>query len=371
VQQEDLMTQQPMLSRRRMLGTVGAAGAGLLVAGRTPVASLLGGDDALAASSCASLTPAKEIGPYFVAEKLNRSDITTDPDTGVAVAGVPLALKLTLLNEDSGCAPLAGAQVDIWHAAPSGLYSDESAEGTAGKRYLRGYQVSDSSGLVQFTTVYPGWYSGRAVHIHARIRTFDSSGTATFDFLTQLFFDDALTDTVYATTPYSTRGTRDTRNADDRIYGSDGASVLLNLAADGSGGYVGTFTFGLSDSNESGGTTTTTTPATTTTTSPATDTSVAASLGAASCTRGALGSRTLHARLRTKESVSLDVRLLRGSKLVARKRVTSLASGTHTVSVPIARSVGAGRVTLSVIAKDASSNRKVLTKILSIPARLA
>jgi protocatechuate 3,4-dioxygenase beta subunit len=375
VQQEDLMTDNQVLSRRRMLGTVGAAGAGLLVAGRTPVSSLFGGDEALAASSCASLTPAKEIGPYFVEEKLNRSNITTDPDTGVAVAGVPLALKLTLMNENNGCEPLAGAQVDIWHAAPSGLYSDESGEGTSGKRYLRGYQLSDSSGLVQFTTVYPGWYSGRAVHVHARIRTFDSSGNATYDFLAQLFFDDSLTDTVYTQSPYSARATRDTRNADDRVYGSDGASVLLNLASDGSGGYVGTFTFGLGDASDSSGsttTTTTTTPTTTTTTaSGTTDTSVAASLAAASCTRGALGTRTLHARVRTKEAVSLDVRLLRGSKLVARKQVTSLASGTHTVSVPIARRVSAGRVTLSVTATDASSNRKVLTRILRIPARMA
>jgi protocatechuate 3,4-dioxygenase beta subunit len=361
------MTPQQMLSRRRMLGTLGAAGAGLLVAGRTPVASLLGGGDALAASSCASLTPAKEMGPYFVEEKLNRSDITTDPDSGVAVTGVPLALKLTLLNETDACAPLAGAQVDIWHAAPSGLYSDESGEGTAGKKYLRGYQVSDASGVVQFTTVYPGWYSGRAVHIHARIRTFDSSGTATFDFLSQLFFDDTLTDAVYATSPYSSRGARDTRNANDRVYGSDGASVLLDITPDGSGGYIGTFTFGLSDASDTGGTSTTTTMPSAT--SPATDTTVAASLVATSCSRGALGTRTLHARLMTEETVSLDVRLLRGSKLVARKHVASLASGAHTVSVPIARTVRAGRVTLSVTAKDASSNRKVLTRILSIPQR--
>ena len=149
------MTHARQLSRRGMLGAAGVAGAGLLVAGRTPVASLFGAGDAEAASSCTSLTPTKTIGPYFVEEKLNRSNITTDPDTGAAVAGVPLAMKLTMLDEDNACAPLVGAQVDIWHASPGGLYSDESGEGTAGKRYLRGYQVADSAGVVRFTTCGP------------------------------------------------------------------------------------------------------------------------------------------------------------------------------------------------------------------------
>jgi protocatechuate 3,4-dioxygenase beta subunit len=365
------MNTNASLSRRRMLGAAGAAGVGLLVAGRTPVSSVFAADEASAAS-CASLTPVKTIGPYFVEEKLNRSNITTDPGTGVAVAGVPLVLKLALVDEDSSCSAFAGAQVDIWHASPGGLYSDESVEGTSGKQYLRGYQVSDANGLVQFTTVYPGWYSGRAVHIHVRIRTFDSSGAATYDFLSQLFFDDTLTDTVYTKAPYSSRGTRDTRNAGDNVYGSDGASLILDMHADGSGGYVGSFTFGLSKSNQGGGSSSAASGSTPPTSSPATgtsDTSVAATLAAASCTRGSLGTRTLHARISSKEAVSLDVRLLRGSKVVARKKVSSLAAGAHTVNVPIGRSVGAGRATLSVTAKDTRANTKVLTRILSIPAR--
>ena len=157
-----------VINRRTLVRTAGATGAGLLVATRTPVASLFGPGDASAAATCASLTPAKTIGPYFVEEKLNRSDLRTDPATGAVTAGVPLALDLTLVDEDASCAPFAGAQVDLWHADPSGKYSDESVEGTSGKKYLRGYQVSDANGKVAFTTVYPGWYSGRAVHIHVR-----------------------------------------------------------------------------------------------------------------------------------------------------------------------------------------------------------
>ena len=202
------------------------------------------------------------------------------------------------------------------------------------------------------------------MHIHVRIRTFDASGTATFDFLSQLFFDDTLTDTVYTRAPYSSRPSRDTRDAVDRVYGSDGASVLLHVVSDGAGGYVGSFTFGLSDANQSSG------GATTAVTPTASDTSVAATLATATCTRGALGTRTAHARVRSSEAVSLDVRLLRGSKVVARK-TASVSKGSHTVNVPIARSVAAGRVTLSVTAKDAGRNTKVLSRILQIPQRSA
>jgi hypothetical protein len=146
------MNTETIVNRRSFVRGAGAAGAGLLVATRTPVASLFGSADAAAASACASLTPAKTIGPYFVEEKLNRSDITTDPATGAVTTGVPLRLAPTLVNEDDGCSPLAGAQVDIWHADPSGKYSDESVEGTSGKKYLRGYRVTGSDGKVAFKT---------------------------------------------------------------------------------------------------------------------------------------------------------------------------------------------------------------------------
>jgi hypothetical protein len=123
------MNAETIVNRRTFMRSAGVAGAGLVVATRTPVASLFGSADAAAAGTCASLTPSKTIGPYFVEEKLNRSDIRTDPATGAVTTGVPLVLNLALVNEDGGCEPFAGAQVDIWHADPSGKYSDESVEG--------------------------------------------------------------------------------------------------------------------------------------------------------------------------------------------------------------------------------------------------
>ena len=139
-------------------------------------------------ASCV-LSPALTIGPYFVDEKLNRSDLTADTNDINVTAAMPLSLVITVQHySSSGCSPLAGAQVDLWHADAGGKYSDENSEGTSGETYLRGYQVTDSSGLASFKTIFPGWYSGRTVHIHAMVRLFDSSGNQTFEWETQFFF---------------------------------------------------------------------------------------------------------------------------------------------------------------------------------------
>ena len=363
------------VTRRGLLGTAGLTGAGLLLAGtRTPVSMLLGTNEALAAS-CASLTPVKTIGPYFVEEKLNRSDITTDPGTGVASSGVPLVLNLALVDEDNACSPFVGAQVDIWHADANGKYSDESGEGTLGKKFLRGYQVSDAAGKIAFRTVFPGWYSGRTVHIHARVRLFDASGTATYDFLTQLFFDDTATDQVNTKAPYNARGTRDTRNTNDNIYGTDGASVLVPLTADGSDGYVGAFTFGLSKSNQGGGNSDGSgggpggTPPAGGLGGP--DTTVSAALATPSWATSKLGLRTLVASVATKETTSLNLRLLRGSRTIARKRVGGLAAGRQSLKLPLGSAVAGGRATLEVVATDSRGNKKVMTRIVQVPKRSA
>jgi protocatechuate 3,4-dioxygenase beta subunit len=135
-----------------------------------------------AATVCSVNTPTVTEGPYWVDEKLFRSDIRTDPATGVVRQGIPLALTINVVNSNANCAALAGAYVDIWHCDAIGIYSDEStynpgggtgAVSTTGQKFLRGYQITDANGHVQFTTIYPGWYSGRTIHIHVRIRTFN------------------------------------------------------------------------------------------------------------------------------------------------------------------------------------------------------
>jgi uncharacterized protein (TIGR03437 family) len=221
-----------ILNRRRTLALLGTAGASALL-GR------LGEQGANAASSftCATSPTATE-GPYWVDEMLNRSDIRTDPTDGSIRPGVPLTLNINVHEVGSaGCGLLSGAHVDIWHCeAAAGLYSDEAANNTVGKKYLRGYQVTDDNGSVQFTTIYPGWYSGRTVHIHVRIRTYND--TQVYDeFTSQVFFDDTITDTVFTQAPYNQRKARDTRNATDMVLQgmANSTQMFLNLTANASG----------------------------------------------------------------------------------------------------------------------------------------
>jgi len=192
------------------------------------------------------VTPAETEGPYFVDERLKRSDITVDPSDGSVRRGTPLTLTLTVAKAGSPCVALAGAQVDLWHCDALGLYSDVPAENSSGRRFLRGYQTTDSGGTVTFSTIYPGWYRGRAVHVHFKVRTFSGSAK-TFEFTSQVFFDDAISDEAYTQSPYNTRGSRDTRNANDMVYttnGNSGSKLLANVSRTATG-YRASFAVGL------------------------------------------------------------------------------------------------------------------------------
>ncbi len=176
-------------------------------------------------------------GPYFVDEMLNRSDIRSDPSDGAVSVGAPLELTFNVSQVSrNGCVVLPNAQVDIWHCDAFGVYSD--VENAQGKKFLRGYQVSDANGQAKFVTIYPGWYPGRTVHIHFKIRI---NG---YDFTSQLFFDDTFTDQVYSLEPYNQRGERNTRNERDGIYGDGGSQLLLNVTQNDSG-YSAVFDIGL------------------------------------------------------------------------------------------------------------------------------
>jgi len=175
--------------------------------------------------SCSIVTsPALTEGPYFVDEILNRSDITVDPTDNSVQPGTPLSLTINL-KQLVNCAlvPLTGAYVDVWHCSAAGQYSDKAEQNTLGKKFLRGYQATDRNGSVNFQTIYPGWYTGRAVHIHAKIRIFNGPAS-TYEFTTQFFFDESFTDKIYQAAPYNTRPGRDTLNNIDGIY--EGASSL-------------------------------------------------------------------------------------------------------------------------------------------------
>lgn len=223
-----------------MLGVSGAA----LLARAVPLQAQSSGG---ALPACV-VRPRQTEGPFFVDERLNRSDIRSDPRSGEVRPGVALRLAFRVSRlAGTACAPLAGAQVDVWHCDAEGRYSDVRGFGagtaTTGQQFLRGYQLTDAAGTAQFLTVYPGWYGGRAVHVHFKIRTQDAAGRK-YDFTSQLYFDEALTERVFAAEPYARRGGRWLRNAEDGIFRDGGRQLLLAPERDAQG-YAATFDVGL------------------------------------------------------------------------------------------------------------------------------
>lgn len=227
-----------ILSRRELIALLGAAGAGALVG--APALTRLDAQ----VPGCV-VVPAQMEGPYFVDARLNRSDIRTDPSDKAVSPGVPLrvAFRVSQMSAAGACGPLAGALVDLWQCDALGVYSD-FADTTAkfdarGKKFLRGYQVTDAKGLVEFTTIYPGWYPGRAVHLHFKVRT-NPNGPRGTDFTSQLYFDEAVTDRVHARAPYASKGRRTTTNDADGIFKNGGRELMLKLT-ENANGVAGTF----------------------------------------------------------------------------------------------------------------------------------
>ncbi len=206
-------------------------------------------------------TPQQTEGPYFVAGMPNRSDIHSDPSDGSVQQGIPLHLVIHVYKiNDKGnnstpaaavsCMPFSGIQVDIWHTNPQGLYSGISQIGTEGKTYLRGYQITDKNGTVKFDTIYPGWYQGRAIHIHIMVRAFDGGANETFHWTSQMYLNNSINEKVHTQIPYSKHGLPPMTNEQDGIYtgpstdklvqSNAGQHLMLNLTKDKQG-YVGTF----------------------------------------------------------------------------------------------------------------------------------
>ena len=231
------------LTRRDSLLGLGGLAAAALGAGG--VLAALDGQDAEAASTGPAavasglvtcvLTPEMTEGPYYLdGDKVRRDIREGRPGTRLDLA--------TTVVDVSTCKPINGALVDIWHCDAGGTYSGFAQEGTDGKTFMRGIQRTTKSGLATFVTVYPGWYSGRTVHIHVQV----SLGGNVLH-TGQLFFPEALTDAVYKRAPYRSRPGRDTRNATDSIFRNGGSKSVLKIAKNGSG-YVARMTMGVSRS---------------------------------------------------------------------------------------------------------------------------
>jgi protocatechuate 3,4-dioxygenase beta subunit len=190
--------------------------------------------------------PQQTEGPYFVDGRLTRSDIRSDASDGSIKAGVPLRLTFQVTQIDGrACVPLSGAIVDLWHCDALGVYSDVVDRGvsTVGQTFLRGAQMTDANGIATFTTLYPGWYPGRTVHIHFKIRT-DAAAQQGYEFTSQLYFEDALSDRIHTLSPYAAKGQRNQTNDQDRIFQQGGEELMLQLV-EVAEGYTSTFNIGL------------------------------------------------------------------------------------------------------------------------------
>jgi protocatechuate 3,4-dioxygenase beta subunit len=183
------------------------------------------------------LTPEATEGPFYLDLNKVRRDITDGHE------GAPLALTISVVDP-STCNPIKDAAVDIWHCDAGGVYSGFDAG--RGAEFLRGTQLTAADGGATFDTIYPGWYPGRAVHIHMKVH---NGGKVVHT--GQLFFDDAQTESVYKREPYSSKGSPDTPNASDSIYRDAGAaSAIVNLKTK-EDGYTATITVGVQPSSRS------------------------------------------------------------------------------------------------------------------------
>jgi len=228
------MSTKKMPRRAAVLRLVGVAGAAAAWAcgGDTPTSPSAttttgttgSSSGTISTNGTCAVTPGETAGPFPSTVSIVRSDIREGK------TGVPLSLAIKVVNANNGCAAVAGANVEIWHCDVSGNYSEYGSQTT--QTYLRGIQTTDAGGQVNFTTVYPGWYQGRATHIHIEVKVNSRSVK-----VTQIAFPESINNTVYASSVYASRGSNPIANLSDDIFRDSLASELVTPAGDPSSGY--------------------------------------------------------------------------------------------------------------------------------------
>ncbi len=238
------------MERKEFLKAAGTLGLASLLPFQTTQAAV----SALAKAELADgggcvLIPQETDGPYPL--DLSKSAASFRKDVTEGKTGLPLNLTLTIVNVNNNCNPIPNARVDIWHCDKDGYYSGYNNMGylgtqnNVGKTFCSGIQMTDSNGQVQFTTIYPGWYSGRITHIHFQV-FLNSVLKAT----SQLAFPDSLNNTVYQTPLYAAHGQNSsvTSNSRDMVF-SDSSNTQYEIATAianaATGGYDASLTVGV------------------------------------------------------------------------------------------------------------------------------
>lgn len=218
----------PDAARRRFLRDLGL----LAAAGIAP------GTAAAATPAACLLIPAATEGPFYLDDALVRADIRDGRP------GQPLRLRIRVVDAGRGCAPVPGALVSIWHCDAQGHYSGEGrSEGRTDRqaRFLRGVQPADRDGVATFTSIYPGWYAPRAIHIHFKVLLGSAEALTS-----QLYFSDALNREVLGSHPaYRAHGVPARATVQDPIAGPRPNLVEVRQAADAAGMLEGRFTVGI------------------------------------------------------------------------------------------------------------------------------
>lgn len=183
--------------------------------------------------SCA-VAPNETKGPFptKTPADLIKSNIVSDR------SGIALLIKLKVTNKNNGCKPLAGVKVNLWHCDAEGNYSEYGGSGMqpidyTNAHFLRGTQTTDSEGNVSFISIYPGWYRGRAPHIHLEVLNSSDKSLS----VTQIAFPEDVSSTVYATSNY--KGAADTSNTRDNVFSDSlAANMADSVTGNATDGYV-------------------------------------------------------------------------------------------------------------------------------------
>lgn len=228
------------MNRKDFLKGIGLVGVGISIPtiGLAKVKDLMdepSNNDLLA---CTAI-PGETAGPYPAPGSVSTSTLVRSAITEGTQTGIPLTLTFTVINIDNGCLAVSGLRVDIWHCNKRGYYSaydgQPGIDGTVnngGTTWLRGIQYTDSNGQVTFTTIYPGWYTPRATHLHVQI--YDSSNNLLAT--SQLAFPDATNTTVNAY--YNTSGTNSFTNTNDMVFSDSYANELMTVTGNTTSGYI-------------------------------------------------------------------------------------------------------------------------------------
>jgi protocatechuate 3,4-dioxygenase beta subunit len=230
--------QKKDVTRRDMLGAFTAAiGAALIGCGSTPTSPSASSGSSTSTggttSGACAVTPSETEGPYPDRTGMITGTTYYRQDVTEGKPGLPLALALTVVNVNNSCSPIANATVEIWHCDAAGNYSEYG--NSAGQTFLRGLQRSDAEGKVTFNTIYPGWYQGRATHIHLEVFVNGASVKTT-----QMAFPDDVTAAVYATGVYASRGNNPTRTSSDGIFADGTTNEMATMTGTASSGYMAT-----------------------------------------------------------------------------------------------------------------------------------